>query len=378
LYRLLRQFPHDRYGLISTTRYNQCAPTPEQDGPWLNARYIHVDLGFPLRRITDRRGAAHLPRELYTLANLTVALYRRARAIGTAVRERNYRAIVACSGDPIDLPASAIAAHRLGVRFLAYMFDDYGTQYRMLPAHQHFSSVCDYLVARRAERIIVSNEMLAMEYASRHHVQPAIIHNPHTGVYGAGEDRPLPAEGIRIVYTGSVYHVHHDAFVRLIQVVERSDRQFLLDLYGSVDTNLKPMFQGSRCVRYYGHVADAEAQRLQTEADLLFLPLAFNCPAPEVVRTALPGKFAEYLASGRPMLVHAPPDSFVAWYCRRHQCAVVVDKADPRELAGGLERLATDAEFRCAIVARALDRARKDFDPAIAQRNFFAVVADNA
>jgi glycosyltransferase involved in cell wall biosynthesis len=128
-------------------------------------------------------------------------------------------------------------------------------------------------------------------------------------------------------------------------------------------------------VRHYGHVADAEAQRLQTEADILFLPLAFDSPAPEVVRTALPGKFAEYLASGRPMLVHAPPDSFVAWYCRCHQCAVVVDKTDPRGLAGGLERLATDPQFRCAIVAAALDRARKDFDPAIAQRNFLAVVA---
>ncbi|MBV8576277.1 MAG: hypothetical protein JOZ58_14730, partial [Acetobacteraceae bacterium] len=165
MYRLLRQFRDDRYGLISTTRYDQCAPTPEQDGPWLNARYIHVDVGFPLRPITDRWGAAHLPRELYTLANLTVALYRRARAIGTVVRERNYRAIVACSGDPIDLPASAIAARRIGVRFLAYMFDDYGTQYRMFAAHQHFASLCDHLVARCAERIIVSNEMLAMEYA---------------------------------------------------------------------------------------------------------------------------------------------------------------------------------------------------------------------
>jgi glycosyltransferase involved in cell wall biosynthesis len=374
LYRLLRQLPDDGYGLISTTRYDRRAPTPEQDGPWLDAPYIHIDVGFPLRPITDRRGAAHLPRELYTLANLTVALYRRAHSIGVAVRERNYRAIVACSGDPIDLPASAIAARRLGVRFFAYMFDDYGTQYRMLPAHQHFSSLCDRLVARWADRIIVSNEMLAMEYASRHRVQPVIIHNPHAGVYGAGEDRPLRAEEIRIVYTGSVYHVHIDAFIRLIQVVDRNDRQFLLDLYGSVDTNLKPMFQRSSRVRHHGHVADAEAQRLQAEADILFLPLAFDCPAPEVVRTALPGKFAEYLASGRPMLVHAPSDSFVAWYCRYHNCAVVVDKADPRELAGGLERLATDAEFRRAIVAAALDRARKDFDPAITQRNFLAVL----
>ncbi|TMJ66101.1 MAG: glycosyltransferase family 4 protein [Alphaproteobacteria bacterium] len=341
LYRLLRQIPSDQYGLLSTTRYDREAPRPDQDGPWLDACYIHIDLGFPARLVSYRPGITGFPRRIYTLANLTVALHRRARQIETVVRARDYRAIVACSGDPIDLPASAIAARRLGIPLIAYMFDDYGTQYKILPPYQQFAARYD---------------------------------NPHAGIYGDGNDRPLGTDEVRIVYTGSVYHVHDDAFARLLEVIEDSEQSLVLDLYSSVDTTRYAVFQRSGRVRHHGHLADAEALRVQAEAEILFLPLAFDCPAPDVVRSALPGKFPEYLASGRPILVHAPADSFVAWYCRRHHCAAVVDEPDTRALADTLGRLLSDGKFRRAIVRAALCRARKDFDPAVSGQNLLTVL----
>ena len=374
LYRLFRQIPSDQYGLLSTTRYDREAPRPDQDGPWLDACYIHIDLGFPARLVSYRPGITGFPRRIYTLANLTVALHRRARQIETVVRARDYRAIVACSGDPIDLPASAIAARRLGIPLIAYMFDDYGTQYKILPPYQQFAARYDRFVARRAERIIVPNEMLAAEYAARHRVEPAIIRNPHAGIYGDGNDQPLGTDEVRIVYTGSVYHVHDDAFARLLEVIEDSEQSLVLDLYSSVDTTRYAVFQRSGRVRHHGHLADAEALRVQAEAEILFLRLAFDCPAPDVVRSALPGKFPEYLASGRPILVHAPADSFVAWYCRRHHCAAVVDEPDTRALADTLGRLLSDGKFRRAIVRAALCRARKDFDPAVSGQNLLTVL----
>src|ERR1700747_1159560 len=68
LYRLLRQIPSDRYGLLSTTRYDREAPRPDQDGPWLDACYIHIDLGFPARLVSYRPGITEFPRRIYTLA----------------------------------------------------------------------------------------------------------------------------------------------------------------------------------------------------------------------------------------------------------------------------------------------------------------------
>src|SRR5438270_11364028 len=259
LYRLLRQLPSDGYGLLSTTRYDREAPRPDQDGPWLDACYIHIDLGFPARLVSYWPGIAEFPRRIYTLANLRVALHRRARQIEAVVRARDYRLIIACSGDPIDLPASAIAARRLGVPLIAYMFDDYGTQYKILPPYQQFAARYDRFVARRADRIIVTNEMLAAEYAVRHCVEPVIIRNPHAGIYGDGVDRPLGAGEAHIVYTGSVYHVHDDAFARLLEVIEDSKQSLALDLYSSIDTARYGIFQRSGRVRHHGHLADAEA-----------------------------------------------------------------------------------------------------------------------
>lgn len=374
LYRILQQLPAEMYGLLSTTWYDRRAPAPDHDGPWLDAPYLYINHGFPWRLVSPYPGALEFPRRMYTLANLTVALYRRAHQIEAVVREREYRAIIACSGDPIDLPASAIAVRRLGIPLLAYMFDDYGTQYKIVPPYQQFAARCDRFVARRADRIIVPNEMLAAEYAARHRVEPVIIRNPHSGVYGNGTDWPLGANETRLVYTGSVYHVHDDAFARLLQVIENSGQSLALDLYSSVDTASNAIFQRSGRVRHHGHISDAEAIRVQAEAEILFLPLAFDSPTPEVVRTALPGKFAEYLASGRPILVHAPADSFVAWYCRRHHCAAVVDEPDARALADTLRRLVSDGEFRRAIIREALYRARKDFDPAVARQDLLAVL----
>lgn len=374
LHRLLKRLPPDRYGLISTERYDRQVPASDHDGPWLGGKYFHIARGFPLPRASYRPGFRHVPRQAYTILNLAGALLRRARSIEAIVAAQSYETIIACSGDPVDLPASALAARRLGRRFVAYMFDDYGTQYKMIPPYQRFAAWCDGLVARAADPVIVTNEMLRQDYACRHGIAPTLILNPHAGIYGSGVDGP-PGDGdLRVVYTGSVYHVHDDAFVRLVDALPRAKRSFSLHLYSSVPTEQHPAFRASLLVHHHGHVAEDEAQRIQARADILFLPLAFASPAPDVVRTALPGKFPEYLASGRPLLVHAPADSFVSRYCREHRCALVVDQPDVSALVAALDRLSADGDLRRALIRAALQRAREDFDPAIAEREFLRVL----
>ncbi|HYE16132.1 MAG TPA: hypothetical protein VD968_16965 [Pyrinomonadaceae bacterium] len=87
---------------------------------------------------------------------------------------------------------------------------------------------------------------------------------------------------------------------------------------------------GGPAVVFHPHLSVAEMPGVQRRADLLFLPLAFESPYPDLVRTSAPVKFGEYLASRRPVLVHAPPRSFISWYCREHDCGLVVDESDPR------------------------------------------------
>ena len=75
---------------------------------------------------------------------------------------------------------------------------------------------------------------------------------------------------------------------------------------------------------------------IQRNADILFLPLAFNSPYPEIIKTSSPGEIGEYLAGKKPILVHAPSDSFISWYFRKYNCGCVVDDDDSEKLAAAI------------------------------------------
>jgi glycosyltransferase involved in cell wall biosynthesis len=126
---------------------------------------------------------------------------------------------------------------------------------------------------------------------------------------------------------------------------------------------------------FHAHLPPDSIAEVQRRADVLFLPLAFESPIEEVLRTSAPGKMGDYLATGRPILVHARPDSFLSRYFREHECGVVVDINSPSAVAGALERISTDEALRKAVGEKARERARIDFDPALARAAFRRLMA---
>ena len=87
---------------------------------------------------------------------------------------------------------------------------------------------------------------------------------------------------------------------------------------------------------------------------MLYLPQAFDSSAPTMIRYNCPTKMMEYLVSGRPILVHSPPDSYLAWLARCAGFALVIDRPDVGELAAAIDRLAMDAALQAQLVDRAL------------------------
>jgi glycosyltransferase involved in cell wall biosynthesis len=110
---------------------------------------------------------------------------------------------------------------------------------------------------------------------------------------------------------------------------------------------------------------------IQREADILFLPLAFESPyEPVLINTSSTSKLGEYLAARQPILVHAPKASFVSWYFRRNECGLVVDESDPAKLARGIEQILSDESLRQKLSENAWERAQTDFSVAAAQDAF--------
>jgi glycosyltransferase involved in cell wall biosynthesis len=178
-----------------------------------------------------------------------------------------------------------------------------------------------------------------------------------------------PDDAFHIIYTGAIYSAQVDAVRRLVRVVDQeSDRnrvtqmKMQLTLYTSLPAKaLEKMGVAGKNVRR-DEVKSEDIARVITEADAAFLPFSFDPGMRHVVETSFPSKIAEYLASGVPILAHAPSYSTVAQYLREYGCGVVVDEPNEEALRSAVVRLSGDAVLRQELSARALDTAKKNHD----------------
>lgn len=362
IYRILQAIDPNCYCLISRQNYD-CGDYQGGISSRLSAHYHYLP---PELRLRGRRFG------LFG-ANSWLQTLQRARRIARIVKHERASAIVACSGDPYDLPAGYLASRWVKVGYYPYIFDDYLYQW-VAPQLRSFAHRFEATLLKGADEIIVPNEFLRDDYRRRYGVESVVIHNPCEESEPGPEHKfswPNDEGEIKIVYTGAVYHAHYDAFHNLLVAIQQIGRpEIRLHLY--TEQHPKDLERENICgpVVYHPQLALSQIVEVQGRADILFLPLAFNSPIPEVIKTSAPGKMGEYMASGRPILVHAPGDSFLSWYFKKHGCGLVVDRNDPLELSRAIQRIIDDPALRRELIEKALMRAKIDFSLTIARMMF--------
>ena len=227
----------------------------------------------------------------------------------------------------------------------------------------------------RVKSVVVPNEFMRDEIEKRQNVRATIVRNqcastPEKDIRTVQTDYDHRAE-IRIVYTGAIYHVNFDAFRNLIDATNQISKNIKIHLYTAQPLEWLEQngIKGDQIV-HHSHSIYAEVIEAQNHAHILFLPFSFNSSIPEVIQTSAPGKTAEYLTSGVPILVHVPPNTFISWYFRKHNCGYVVDTNEILSLKRAIEDLMNDSSLRQSLVTNAKERARVDFDPIVSSRAF--------
>ncbi|WP_164985783.1 glycosyltransferase [Bosea sp. Tri-44] len=347
---------------------------------------LYVPLSAPRFQMMRTLRNKHFQR-LNNYAGLVRDVLTRANEIVGAVKEHPVQVIVGCSGNPFDLPAAAIAAKRLQLPFVAYLFDDPVYQWEK-GAYRSLARFWEKRWAARAAKVIVPNEVLAEDVRARvPSASIAIVRNPADLAQIAPRDlaagqtlRPRPPPTAQapwtVLYTGSVYSAQASAFQNLIAALDRTGGRFHLHVHtAQSETQVRDNGLVGPFVRRFDHLPQAQALTRQREADILFLPLAFESPIPEVVRSSAPAKIAEYLASGRPIIVHAPRGSFVSSFFTAREAGLVVDQPDVDALAQALTRLSENATLQANLVANAR-AAAKEFGVDRARAAFSAVLAE--
>lgn len=366
IYRLLRDLDPDEYCLISRQDYDT-ASSSDCYSNRLPGRYYALPEAFRIKRGRHSRLQVWR-RRLNVLRLISLSVY-----LARIVRREKCGAVVACTGALLDPPAGYLASRLAGVPFYAYIFDYYSHQWTH-PMASFVAQRLEPLVLRGAAGIIVPNEFLGEDLRCRYGVTATVIHNPcDISQYEAVPDsaHAPKRDEIKIVYTGAVYEAQRDACRNLLAAIELLQKpNAKLHVY-SAQSPAELDEMGIRGpIVYHEHQALSTMPSVQRQADILFLPLAFTSPYPEIIRTSAPGKTGEYLAARRPILVHAPADSFLAWYFREFECGLVVDEGDPKKLARALERILTDSALRQRLCARAWERAKCDFSISTAQSRF--------
>jgi len=322
-------------------------------------------------------GDGWLPRRmprLNALAGMLGSIFHRAREIDRHVRSFGASALVVCTASPFDLPAGTLVALRRRLRLVTYLFDDPVYQWPSGPLRT-FARLWEPIWSRVAAAVIVPNEALAEEYRRRRARAPIVVRNPvPPQAFSPPNAGWPPSPGpYTIAYTGSVYHAQADAFLNLLAAL-RQVEGWSLHIYTSQnEADLGALgISGPNVVRH-DHVDQSESYLVQRSADILFLPLAFHSTIQETLRTSAPMKMGEYLASGRPILVHAPSDTFVAQHLAQAEAAIVVTHCDSGALAAALRDVPSNSPLRQRVCANAA-RLAQDYGVARAREVFWQAI----
>ncbi len=327
---------------------------PEAGMPGFGTR---ITLNPPRFLLYQGRGAGCLPR-VNNLAGLMATVLGRAWQIIRALQAEPVQAVIAASGSPFDLPAAWLAAERLRLPFLAWLFDDPVMQWPADTPYRGFARFWERRWAGRCQPI-APNEVMAEDFVARNPRarHATLVRNPAAdGAFAPPPARwPAAPGAVRILYTGSVYGAQVDALRNLLSAIRSSEGFELVIHTAQTEAQLAEMGLAGEGVRVRPHLPHAEALAAQQMADILFLPLAFESAIPEVIRSSAPAKAAEYLASGRPVLVHAPPGAYVnrLFGGGSEGAGLVVDRPDPAALAAALLRLRNEPGLRAGMAARA-------------------------
>jgi glycosyltransferase involved in cell wall biosynthesis len=235
----------------------------------------------------------------------------------------------------------------------------------------------DLLVARRLERrlwrgaaaILVHSEEAAEHYVAKHGVRCRVLRTP---IRDPSQPSPRPPHDSRseILCAGALYWAQEDAVRRLERAIIGLESDLTLTILGEEETLTCQALTVDRIER---GVSETHFRDRLARADLLFLGLSFDTAHPEIIRTAAPARFPEYLATGVPVIVHAPPGSHVVRRATELDIAEVVDQPTDEALRSAIQAVLDDPKTAAGRAARA-QAAALEHDHLVVASQFMQVL----
>ncbi len=350
-------------GGSSVLMRNLLAPFPPES--------LHVIHGQAGRIKIDRSFAADIPQTLVELPDcwgplkyrLTLLLYPRILAAAFRLhREKPFDAVFTCWPSAYYLEF-AYRFHRItGVPLYVYMHDMWADNQRSALLRK-MASWYERRVLKAAEVVFAITDAAGEHFRQKYGVRTMTLE--HT-VDWSSVEKPdafvdLPGDGkrfFRITCGGAVYSMmNQDSVVRMNQAVQEIPNAEMSICTPVLEAQEKNGLSGERL--HIQSLSKQEAFRHFQSSDIVCAPLAFHTHAVLEVKTVFTTKLLDYFICGRPILVHAPADSFLARDARLKGWGYVVDTPDVQALKKGILRILEDKNLQRRLVAAAWQEARR-------------------
>ncbi len=284
------------------------------------------------------------------------SIYRALKRLGSDV-------VMATFPYDIYLVATYLAARRLAIPLYVHMHDLWMENQPEGTAETRFAEQWEPIILKRATRVLCMTEAMQEHYQKKYNLPTALL--PHSisekDFLAAPPRLCAPQPRPTVLFVGAVSDAMNLDALRVVAAASEllpKEYELLFCTHSDVAT-LKQHFGivSSRLRTQY--VSRAEAQRFQAQAHVLIAPLSHNNCAVDEVRTVFSTKLLEYLVSGRPIVVFAPPDSYHAESAQKNGWGHVVTKNSPEALAEAIVKVATDQSLATELVAGALQEAQR-------------------
>lgn len=280
-----------------------------------------------------------------------------ARRAAALIRERGVRATVVCHVDMHAVSVAREAAKATKTPWMPYMHNMIWENYRDTKLEKRATKV-QKQVFEEASSLLVMCDGIKDLYKERYGIESrSIVHNH---IEPVPESPPSGPAKPQCFLSGHIYNINVHAVKRII---DAADQVGLPMLVTAPEIHLRGAGIADRVKRvFYPERADYLAA-LEEQAILV---TALDWPdesqqSAEELMTLLPTRVVEYLAVGRPVLAHCPPDSFMAKFLSQHKCAMVVTDRSADAIADAIKRLLAGGSEVEAMCQAGLDTVRNVF-----------------
>jgi glycosyltransferase involved in cell wall biosynthesis len=274
-------------------------------------------------------------------------------------RRRPFTAVLGCWPLACDLDFAYRIHKRFGIPLYLYMHDQWSDLARS-PLGKRLTRMLEQHYVRAATKVFCITDAAARQYREMYGVETHTLW--HSVNWASVPDQGVfvePAADRRdIVFCGAIYELmNHDSVVRINEAVQSMPGAQMIVCTQNPGPPASLGLRGGNLSMF--SASRAEAFRQVQSASVVCAPLAFHSYARDEVRTVYPTKMLDYLVCGRPILVHAPADSFLARDARERGWGWVVDRPDVSAVREGLESVASDVPLQRRLVTAAWQEARR-------------------